>query len=233
MIGLVKYFLDKEMPASIKVCPSCGKQMLWKITNCPKCGVAVPVPKHKVVMLFEVIKKSFHWLANIDYRNKRDKRIILGLVFSFFALYSVGLVIYQNTDEFKKKEAVSQANWNARHVKEVTVVVDKKPLSFDNKVTLSDRVETGEPLYIRSDSGATYLVLSKNKTGGGVELLARRTGSSSISYSLILFDCNGSYRYLGTGDTRAAAEAKSNSDTSKIRINEKSIKAEQEAYACH
>ena len=67
--------------------------------------------------------------------------------------------------------------------------------------------EGGQAATVASDPGARYYVLQRGGTAARPTLLTKRIGRSVVSYSLREFDCAGRrVRYLGTGDTRRAAE---------------------------
>lgn len=66
----------------------------------------------------------------------------------------------------------------------------------------------GKLLPIPSDPNAKYYVIDKAKKHGNAVIITQRIGSSGVSYSSRLYDCaNGTAKYLGTGETRAAMEA--------------------------
>ena len=65
------------------------------------------------------------------------------------------------------------------------------------------RARQGNQILIPSDPGAEYFVLKKTLGAGGIRILeTKRVGSSGISYSRRMFDCNnGTVKYLGTGES--------------------------------
>ena len=65
-----------------------------------------------------------------------------------------------------------------------------------------------KPLSVPSDSKAQFFVLEKGGSGAQRFIVTKRVGSSGISYSKRLYDCNDStVKYLGTGDSLAAMAA--------------------------
>ncbi|WP_020395359.1 hypothetical protein [Thiolinea disciformis] len=67
--------------------------------------------------------------------------------------------------------------------------------------------ENTQPLAVPSDPNASFYVLDKAKKGEDSVIITKRVGISGISYSSRLYDCAaGTFKYLGTGETRAAME---------------------------
>lgn len=85
---------------------------------------------------------------------------------------------------------------------------DGTPAPDQMPVFSTSEAEGGDRIQVDSDARARYYVLQRGGTRQRPTLLTKRIGSSGVSYSLREFDCAGRrVRYLGTGDTRATAEA--------------------------
>jgi hypothetical protein len=92
----------------------------------------------------------------------------------------------------------------------------------------------GEPIPVESDSRATYQLVSWSELPNGHrEALTRRDGSSGTSYARREIDCaRKRFRYLGEGDTRQEAEAKTQDLGKMAELVPGSISSEVSEFVC-
>jgi hypothetical protein len=91
-----------------------------------------------------------------------------------------------------------------------------------------------QPISVPSDPRASYTALAiRPLANGRVEITTQRIGPSGTSFAVREIDCRTrSFRYLGEGDTRAAAEARRSPSPTMGALFQGSISDHVAAFAC-
>lgn len=91
----------------------------------------------------------------------------------------------------------------------------------------------GTLIPVPSDTRARYYALWRKGPRARPEILTQRIGPSGTSYALREYSCPlATFRYLGEGDTREAAEARRSASAEMAPLTEGSISSYVGAYAC-
>ena len=105
---------------------------------------------------------------------------------------------------------------------------------FLNKGEGSSGTQSGPPIIVRSDPGASYLLISKGKLpNGNLEVVTQRSGPSGVSFARREVDCSSmTFRYLGEGDTLAEAKEDGPNPGQMAEAMSTSISGEVSRSAC-